>query len=164
MARLITRHLGRVLWRAHSPPPVARGGGVASGRATHFLTHRTRVSPFLFPFKPMAAWLHLSMSKCILLTNFYHLLCQSIFLSAASGKIGEVFGEYYFNIQLSSSLLAKLPLVMSSWNSLHINTNFAETSMSTNNFQLVKEHTTTTSLILMFMLPFIVLRTQPSSL
>ena len=62
---------------ANTPqPPVAREGDVGSGRATHFLIHCTRVSPFLFPIKPMAAWLLLSMSKCILLTNFYHLLCH----------------------------------------------------------------------------------------
>ena len=132
---------------------------MGSGQATHFLFHCTRVSPFLFPIKPMAAWLLLSMSKCILLTKLYHLLCQSIFQSAASDKIGEAFGEATsstFNSLLHSSPSYNVPLVMSSWNAPHITSNFTETSTSTNNFQLAKEHTTTTSLLLMFMLPFIV--------
>ena len=83
VARLITRHLGRVQWRAHSPPPVAREGGVANGRATHFLIHCTRVSPFLFPLTPMADWLLLSMSKCILLTKFYLCVNQYSFLQCS---------------------------------------------------------------------------------
>ena len=71
-------------------------------------------------------------------------------------KLVKFLEKLFHQLQLSSLLLTKLPLVMSSWNALHIISNFTETSMSTYYFQRVKEHTTTTSLFLMFMLLFIV--------